>query len=196
VVLSWQTDNDATFVGVDLCQTFSLTPVDLYYKWESILLAPNAIGQRFVDSGTPSAIRAVIQSELARAALAQGVKAEPGLRKTRGVPPVGMLVLGSRMNTKLSGVGLVDTAAPLRSQLPIPQSVGKVGTIKVAFECLDIEEVSRDKRNCACHIVRGWRPVSQTEQINICTRRSPSEAGVSILDKIRNQPIDTLDSSR
>ncbi|KAI0250723.1 DNA polymerase alpha subunit B [Lactifluus subvellereus] len=132
---------------VDLCQTFNVSPLDLYYKWESIVLAPNAIGQRYVDNGTPTAIRAIIQSELTRAALAQGVKAEPGLRKTRGAPLVGMLGLGSRMNTRLSGVGLVDTAAPLRSQLPIPRSVGKAGTIKVAFECLDIEEVSRDKRN-------------------------------------------------
>ena len=162
MVLLWQEYNDATFVGVELCQTFNITPLDLYYKWESMLLAPNAIGQRYVDSDTPSKIKTVIQSQLTRAALAQGVKAEPGLRKTRGAPPVGMLGLGSRMNTKLSGVGLVDTAAPLRSQFPIPRRVVKAGTITVAFECLDIEEVSLDKRNCACYIVCGWRSVSQT----------------------------------
>jgi hypothetical protein len=156
-------DNDATFVGVGLCQTFTVTPLDLYYKWESIVLDPSAMGKRYINNDTLPAIKAIVESELKKAASAQGPKAEPGLRKTRGAPPVGMLGLGSRMNMKLSGVGLVDTAATSRSQFPTARSTGfpKTGTSRVAFEYLDIEEVSQDKRNCTCHIVCGWRPVSQ-----------------------------------
>jgi hypothetical protein len=157
----WQANNDATFVGVDLCQTFAVTPVDLYYKWESIVLAPNAIGRRYIDINTHTDIKAVILSELAKAAQPQSIKAEPGLRRKKGAPPVGMLGLGPRMNIKLSGVGLVDTAATLRPRFPTARSVGKVGTSKVAFQCLDIEEAFQDKRNCTCHIVCAQRPVSQ-----------------------------------
>jgi hypothetical protein len=155
-----QADNDATFVGVDLCQTFSVTPVDLYYKWESIILAPNAIGRRYIDDNTHTNIRAVIQSDLTTRK-AQGIKAESGLRRKKAALPVGMLGLGSRVNMKLSAVGLVDTATTLRPQFPTARSGGKVGTSKVSFECLDIEDAFQDKRNCTCHVVCARRPVSQ-----------------------------------
>jgi DNA polymerase alpha subunit B len=154
---SWQADIDATFIGVDLCQTFTLTPLDLYFKWESIVISQNEMGKRYIDNTTASAIKAVIQSELTKAT--KSLKVEPG-RRTRGALPMGMLGLGSRMKMKQSGVGLVDTAATPRSKFPTAQGVGKAGTSKVAFECLDIEEVSQDKRNCKHHIVCGWRPVS------------------------------------
>jgi DNA polymerase alpha subunit B len=153
---SWQTDNDATFIGIDLCQTFNLTPLDLYFKWESIVISQNEMGKRYIDNATASAIKAVIQSGLTK--VTKSLKAEPGLRRTRGTLPMGML--GSRMNMKRSGVGLVDTAATPRSKFPIAQGVGKAGTSEVAFECLDIQEVSHNKRNCKHHIVCDWRPVS------------------------------------
>jgi DNA polymerase alpha subunit B len=154
---SWQADIDATFIGVDLCQTFTLTPLDLYFKWESIVISQNEMGKRYIDNTTASAIKAVIQSELTKAT--KSLKVEPG-RRTRGALPIGMLGLGPRMNMKQSGVGLVDTAATPRSKFPIAQGVGKAGTSKIAFECLDIEEVYQDKRNCKHHIICGWRPVS------------------------------------
>ena len=100
---------------------------------------------RFVDNTTPSAIKSVIRSELSRTALlAQTVKVEPGMRKARA-GPMEMLGLGSRMN--YPRVGLVDTTPNLQSSSAIPR-VGKVGTSKIVFECHDIEDVSRDKRNC------------------------------------------------
>jgi DNA polymerase alpha subunit B len=155
---SLQSAIDATFIGVDLCQTFTLTPIDLYFKWESIVISQNEMGKRYIDNATASAIKAVIQSELTK--VTKSLKVEPGLRRPRGAPPMGMLGLGSRMNMKQSGVGLVDTAATPRSKFPTAQGVGKAVTSKVAFECLDIEEVSQDKRNCKHHIVWGRRPIS------------------------------------
>lgn len=138
---------DAPSIGVEICRDFNVSPNDLYFKWESIILAPNAIGMRFVDNTTPSAIKSVIRSELSRAALAQTVKVEPGMRKARAAP-MEMLGLGSRM--KITGVGLVDPTPNLQSSSAIPR-VGKVGTSKIVFECHDIEDVSRDKRNCTHH---------------------------------------------
>jgi hypothetical protein len=143
---SSQAYNDATFVGVGLCQSFDIPPRDLYYKWESIVLAPQAIGQRYIDNNTPSAIRSFIQSELGRATVSQRPKAEPGVRKARGAVTVGMLGLGSRV--KLSGVGLVDTASSVQSSFAMPRSIGKTGTSTIAFKCSDIEGISLDERNC------------------------------------------------
>ena len=141
---SSQAYNDATFVGVSLCQSFDIPPRDLYFKWESIVLAPQAIGHRYIDNNTPSTIRSFIQSELGRATVSQRSKAEPGVRKARG--PVTMLGLGSRM--KLSGVGLVDTASSVQSSFAMPRSIGKTGTSTIAFKCSDIEGISLDERNC------------------------------------------------
>lgn len=138
--------DDTTFAGVGLCQTFAISPDDLYFKWESLVLAPHAIGQRYIDSNTPSSIRSLMQSKLERSALSQKVKVEPALRKARGVDPAGMLNLGSRM--KLAGVGLVDTTPTLPSSVAMPRSVGKAGTSTIAFKCSDIEGISRDERNC------------------------------------------------
>jgi len=138
--------DDATFVGVGLCQTFAIAPHDLYFKWESIVLAPHAIGQRYVDSKTPSAIRSLIQSELGRAALSQKFKSEPGVRKARGVDTASML----RPRMKLPSVGLVDTTPTSQSSFAMPRNVGKAGTSTIAFKCSDIEDISRDKRNCMC----------------------------------------------
>ncbi|KAF8476554.1 DNA polymerase alpha subunit B [Russula ochroleuca] len=128
---------------IEICRDFNVGPDNLYYKWESIVLAPNAIGTRYVDNTTPAAIKSVIRTELTKAALAQTVKVEPGVRKARGAP-MDMLGLGSRM--KFAGVGLVDTAPKLQSSSAIPR-VGKIGTSKIVFECHDIEGVSQDKRN-------------------------------------------------
>lgn len=131
--------------GVGLCQTFAISPDDLYFKWESLVLAPHTMGQRYIDSKTPSSIRSLMQQELGRG-LSQKIKVEPGLRKARGVDPAGMLNLGSRM--KLAGVGLVDTIPTSPSSVAMPRSVGKAGTSTIAFKCSDIEGISRDKRNC------------------------------------------------
>jgi hypothetical protein len=136
-------------IGIEICRDFNVGPDNLYYKWESIVLAPNAIGTRYVDNTTPAAIKSVIRTELTKAALAQTVKVEPGVRKARGAP-MDMLGLGSRM--KFAGVGLVDTAPKLQSSSAIPR-VGKIGTSKIVFECHDIEGVSQDKRNCTRHNV-------------------------------------------
>jgi len=152
---SCQEHNDTTFVGVDLCQTYAVTPQDLYYKWESVVLfTPNAIGSRYIDGTTPGAIKAVIQRDLNKAAHSQNIKnikVEPGLRKPRGGPPGALLGFGSRMNAKFSHVGLVDTMSTLQSSFAMPRGVGKAGTSKIVFECHDIEDVSLDKRNCAHH---------------------------------------------
>jgi DNA polymerase alpha subunit B len=141
-----QIHDNATFVGAGLCQTFAIAPRDLFYKWETIVLTPHAIGQRYIDSTTPSAIRALIQSELGRAAASQKFKSEPGVRKARGADAASMLGLGSRM--KLPGVGLVDTIPTSQPSFAMPQNVGKVGKSTIAFKCSDIEDVSQDKRNC------------------------------------------------
>lgn len=141
-----QIHDEATFLGVGLCQTFAIAPRDLYFKWESIVLAPHAIGQRYIDSTTPSAIRSLIHSELGRAALSQKFKSEPGVRKARGADAVSRLGLGSR--TKLPRVGLVDTTPTSQSSFAMPRNVGKVGTSTIAFKCSDIEDVSQDRRNC------------------------------------------------
>lgn len=138
--------DDATFVGVGLCQTFSIAPRDLYFKWESIVLAPHAMGQRYIDSNTPNAIRALIQSKLERAALSQKFKSEPGVRKARGADTASIHRLGSRM--KLPSVGLVDTTLTSQSSFAMPRSVGKAGTSTTAFKCSDIEDFSQDQRNC------------------------------------------------
>ena len=134
------------FIGVVLCQTFAISPEDLYYKWESIVLLSHAIGQRYIDNNTPSSIRSLLQSELGRSTLSQKVKVEPTLRKAKVLDHASMLGLGSRM--KLSGVGLVETTPTLPSSFATPRSVGKVGTSTIAFKCNDIEGISRDKRNC------------------------------------------------
>ena len=144
--LWWLVYNDAPSIGVGLCRDFDVTPSDLYFKWESIVISRSVIGARYIDNATPSAIKDVIRSRLARAALAQTIKVEPGLRKARGGPVD--LGLGSRM--KFAGVGLVDTTPNLSSSSAIPRVGG--GTSKIGFECHDIEDVSRDKRNCTRHI--------------------------------------------
>ena len=138
--------DDATFVGVGLCQTFSIVPRDLYFKWESIVLAPHAMGQRYIDGSTPNAIRTLIQTELGRAALSQKFKSEPGVRKARGADTASMPHLRSRM--KLPNVGLVDTTLAPQSSSAMPRNVGKAGTSMIAFKCSDIEDISRDQRNC------------------------------------------------
>jgi DNA polymerase alpha subunit B len=138
-------NNDAPSIGVEICRDFNVPPSDLYYKWESIVL--NAIGARYIDSSSPSALKTFLRSNLSRTALAQTIKVEPGLRKTKGAP-VDMLGLGSRM--KFAGVGLVDTALKLQPSSAKPR-VGKLGSSKIGFECHDIEDVSQDKRNCTRH---------------------------------------------
>ena len=96
---------------------------------------------------TPSALKTVIQSKLKRAADAREFKIEPGLRKARA-PPADMLGLGSRMNMKYSGVGLVETTPTKQSQLANPRFIGKMGASQVMFKCQDMEGSSQDRRNC------------------------------------------------
>ena len=147
------------YAGVGLCQTFAISPDDLYFKWESLVLAPHAMGQRYIDSNTPSSIRSLMQSELERSALSQRIKVEPGLRRPRGPDPAGMLNLGSRM--KLAGVGLVDTIPTLPSSVAMPRSAAKARTSTIAFKCSDIEGISRDKRNCTRQRTSRWHLFSQ-----------------------------------
>jgi hypothetical protein len=151
--------------------------MDLYYKWESLVIGQNAIG-RFIDNNTPSSISTVIRAERSKAALAQTIKAEPAHRKPRATP-MNMLGLGPRM--KISGVGLVDSTPNLPSSTTMPR-IGKVGTSRIVFECHDIEDGSLDKRTCTRHSVfRLYQLLSICDQINICTRRSQSEVGVSTI---------------
>ena len=121
--------------------------MDLFFTWESLVLAPNAVGNRIITSETPSALKIVIQSRLKRAADAQEFKMEQSVRKARP-PPANMLGLGSRMNMKHSGVGLVETTLSPQSQLSSPRFIGKAGASQVTFECHDIEGSSQDRRNC------------------------------------------------
>jgi len=146
--------NNAPSVGADICKSFDISPIDLYFKWESIVLGQNTIGGRFIDETTPSSIRSFIRTERAKIVLAQNVKGESGLRKAKA-GPMDMLGLGPRM--KFTGVGVVDTAPNLQSSSSstIPR-VGKVGASRIEFECYDIEAVSWDKRNCTRHSVF-WR---------------------------------------
>jgi hypothetical protein len=124
-----------------------MTPVDLFFTWESLVLAPNAVGNRIITSETPSALKLVIQSRLKRAADAREFKIEPSQRKARA-PPANMLGLGSRWNMKHSGVGLVETALSPQPQLANPRFIGKAGASQVTFECRDIEGSSQDRHNC------------------------------------------------
>ncbi|KAF8500906.1 DNA polymerase alpha subunit B [Russula emetica] len=136
---------DESFIQqcAEICQNFGVSPTDLYFKWESLVIGQNAIGTRFVDNNTPSSIRTVIRTERAKTALAQTIKVEPGVRKSRAAP-MDMLGLGSRM--KFAGVGLVDTTPNLQSSSTMPR-IGKVGSSRIVFECHDIEDASLDKRN-------------------------------------------------
>ncbi|KAH9986711.1 hypothetical protein BJV77DRAFT_52790 [Russula vinacea] len=127
---------------VEICRDFNVSPNDLYFKWESIILAPNAIGMRFVDNTTPSAIKSVIRSELSRAALARPSR----LNRACGSKSCPHGNARSWFSDEITGVGLVDPTPNLQSSSAIPR-VGKVGTSKIVFECHDIEDVSRDKRN-------------------------------------------------
>ncbi|KAH9042054.1 DNA polymerase alpha subunit B [Lactarius pseudohatsudake] len=131
---------------VEICQTCNVSPVDLYYTWESLVLAPNAVGNRIITTETPSALKTVIQSKLKRAAEVRDFKIEQNPRKARGPPPANMLGLGSRMNMKYS-VGLVETAPSPQPQLANPRFIGKVGASQVTFESHDIEGSSQDRRN-------------------------------------------------
>lgn len=168
-------------VGADICKNFGVIPTDLYFKWESLVIGQNAIG-RFIDNNTPSSIRTVIRNERTKAALAQTIKVEPGVRKPRAAP-MDMLGLGSRM--KFAGVGLVETTPNLQSSSTIPR-IGKVGTSRILFECHDIGDASLDKRNCTHHSVfQLYQFLSSCDQINICTRRFQSEVGVSTICRMR-----------
>ncbi|KAN0125481.1 DNA polymerase alpha/epsilon subunit B domain containing protein [Lactarius tabidus] len=129
----------------EICETYNISPDNLYYTWESLVLAPNAVGSRLITLETPSALKTVIQSKLKRAADIREFKVEPGLRKARG-PPASMLGLGSRM-MKYTGVGLVETTPTTQPQLAGPRFIGKVGTSQVMFECHDMEGSSQDRRN-------------------------------------------------
>ena len=170
--------SDTPFVGADICQKFGVTAKDLYFKWESLVIGQNMIGTRFIDNNTPSSISSVIRTERAKAALAQTIKVEPGVRKARAAP-MDMLGLGARI--KISGVGLVETTPNLQSSSTMPR-IGKAGTSKIVFECHDIEDASLDKRNCTRQsIFRLYRFLSNCDQINICMRRSQSEVGVSTI---------------
>jgi DNA polymerase alpha subunit B len=133
--------------GTEICETYNITPDNLYYTWESLVLAPNAVGSRLITPETPSALKTVIQSKLKRAADVREFKIEPGLRKARA-PPSNMLGLGSRMNLKYSGVGLVETTPTTQSQLADSRFTGKAGTSQVMFQCHDMEGSSQDRRNC------------------------------------------------
>lgn len=150
--------HDATFAGVDLCQTFNYTPDDIYYKWESIILTQHTMGMRYIDSNTPGTIKTFIQLELAKT-LAQGVKVESSLRKTKNSPAAAMLGLGSRMN--LPSVGLVDTAPTRQSSSAMSRGVGKMETSMITFECHDIEDLSLSKRNCTRHSASRQHLISQ-----------------------------------
>jgi DNA polymerase alpha subunit B len=134
------------YQGTEICETYNISPDNLYYTWESLVLAPNAVGSRLITPETPSALKTVIQSKLKRAADIREFKVEPGLRKARG-PPASMLGLGSRM-MKYTGVGLVETTPTTQPQLAGPRFIGKVGTSQVMFECHDMEGSSQDRRNC------------------------------------------------
>ena len=192
--LRWPVQNDTPWaVGADICQKFGVSPTDLYYKWESLAIGPNAIGTRFIDNNTPSSIRTVIRNERTKAALAQTIKVEPALRKPRAAP-MDMLGLGSRM--KFAGVGLVDIAPNLPSSSTMP-GIGKVGTSRIVFKCHDIEGASLDKRNCTCHSVfRLYQFFRSCDQINICTRRSQSDVGVSTSYGEATSQFNATNSSR
>ncbi|KAI0057842.1 DNA polymerase alpha subunit B [Artomyces pyxidatus] len=133
----------------ELCNTYNVTPSNLYYKWESIVLDPKAVGNRIITPDTPAAIKSIIQAELARAALSQRVKAEPSSKKARGGAPVGMLGIGGRMNQRYGGVGLIQTPKPgASSALQSKNAIGRrSGTSKVVFQSLEIDEASQDKRS-------------------------------------------------
>lgn len=148
VSFRWLVYNDAPSIGVDICGGFSLTATSLYFKWESIVLAPNSIGTRYIDSTSISALRALIRSDLSKATLTQTIKVESGVRRARGAPMD--MLLGGRL--KLANVGLVDATPKLQSSSAIPR-IGKIGASKIVFECHDMEDVSLDKRNCTCHNV-------------------------------------------
>ncbi|KAI0279236.1 DNA polymerase alpha subunit B [Russula aff. rugulosa BPL654] len=135
---------DESFIQqcADICQTFGVSSMDLYFKWESLVIGQNAIG-RFIDNNTPSSISTVIRTERMKAALAQTSKVEPAQRKPRATP---MDMLGLGFRKKISGVGLVDTTPNLPSSSTMPR-IGKVGTSRIGFECHDIEGASLDKRD-------------------------------------------------
>ncbi|KAI9509201.1 DNA polymerase alpha subunit B [Russula earlei] len=139
---------DDPFIGecVDLCKTFNFTPENLYYKWESTVLSPSGIGNRYIDRTTPSAIKSAIMPKLNKDAPTQGIKTEFGLRKSRG-PQAAMMDLINRRNVNLYHVGLLDTTSTLPSPFATRRNVGKAGTNKIAFESYDGEDVSRNRRN-------------------------------------------------
>ncbi|KAI0260193.1 DNA polymerase alpha subunit B [Gloeopeniophorella convolvens] len=58
-----------------------------------------------------------------------------------------MLGLGSRMNARLSGVGLVNTTSASSPQSIVTRTIGKLGPSKVTFECRELEPSFQDKRD-------------------------------------------------
>ena len=135
------------YQGTEICETYNISPDNLYYTWESLVLAPNAIGSRLITRETPSALKTVIQSKIKRATELRDFKIEPGQRKGRA-PPASMLGLGSRMNQKYSGVGLVEMTPTTHPHVGDSRFIGKAVTSQVVFECHDMEGSSQDRRNC------------------------------------------------
>lgn len=144
------------YQGTEICETYNISPDSLYYTWESLVLAPNAIGSRLITLETPSALKTVIQSKLKRAEV-RDFKIEPGPRKQRA-PPANMLGLGSRMKYS---VGLVETTPTTHSHVADPRFIGKAVTSQVTFECHDMEGSSQDRRNCMSRSVVGRITTSQ-----------------------------------
>ncbi|KAI0050363.1 DNA polymerase alpha, subunit B [Auriscalpium vulgare] len=130
----------------EICKTYNISPEDLYFKWEVLVLnRGNAIGGRIIDANTAGAIQQSIQSEVARVALNQmKFKTEPGsARKARGGPSASMLGLGSRITSGAGArVGLIqpkteEAATPMRAAGVGSSLFTGAGPSRVQFRTLD-----------------------------------------------------------
>lgn len=136
--------------------------MDLYYKWESLVMSSSFASGRMINEDTVQSLKGLLQADLnkTKAASQSRVKPEFSGKMMRGRISASMLGLESRMNSRTSGVGLVKptitnpfSSTPSSSSTP----AARAGPSKVTFST-DIDEESKKKRGCeyfmtACEIL-------------------------------------------
>ncbi|THH15359.1 hypothetical protein EW146_g5105 [Bondarzewia mesenterica] len=125
-----------------LCKTFNISPIDLYYKWESLVISNSAAGARIINKDTVHAIRSLLQSELTKAAKASSKR--PDLNRAVRGRGAGILGLAPRRNAGFPEIGLVKPA--LGDRFASSSDNRRAGPSKVSFQYQD-DEVSKGKHS-------------------------------------------------
>ncbi|ETW81536.1 hypothetical protein HETIRDRAFT_317937 [Heterobasidion irregulare TC 32-1] len=126
-----------------LCKTYNVAPLDLYFKWESLVISSSTAGARIINKGTAGAIRDLLQSELNKIKANQK-RAELNARMSRG-RGLGLSGLAGR-SSRFPEVGMVK---PMLGDAFASTSLNgnrMAGPSKVAFRSFGDEE-SKDRRS-------------------------------------------------